>query len=151
MTEDAKPEPKKDPVSQDEIDAIKKDIEAATQSLGNKNTNDAVEKALKEERARLEREFELQKKLEEQERKAKELEAKLAEQQKKAEESLTQLRTKVDEMVSSKQVINTDPALRPPAGLNANRYSDSDINLIEENAARQFLGPAYDRVKNGLA
>lgn len=131
------------PLTQAELDNINKDIESAKQSLSTKSTEE-IEKKI---RLQLEKEFLLKQQLQEKENKAKELEQKLQDQEKKSSETLNALKSKVDELASSKAVVpNTNPLQRASSETNiVDKMSPEQIEDIEQESARAFFGPTWDR------
>jgi hypothetical protein len=130
---------------QDDMDSLSKDIEQASAMLVAKERDAVADKAREEGRKEAEREFQLNQQLEEQAKKMKELEEQLAKTRGTAEEQLSAIKTKVDEMASSKAVLSKAP---PMSGVSADveRLNDKQLDMIEVRSAKAFFGPDYDRM-----
>ena len=132
----------KDKLSADEITAINKDIEDAKSKL--LTNNDSLASKIRED---IMRELELKRQIEDSSKKNKELEDKLKEQETKAAETLNALKIKVDELTSSKAVVTNGSPIKTPqdVGHPADKLDDNQVELIEQESARAFFGPTWDR------
>jgi len=133
-------------ITKEELTSIEKDIADAKAKLVSKDTQEAITKAKEEGKEQATKEAELQKKAEEAEKKTEELQKQLEEKEKLALEKLEKMESKINEMVSSKQIIaaqdpfNTDVAMTEKV----DKMSDEEVNNLEERSARQFFGVDYD-------
>lgn len=132
-----------------DLAALNDDVKNVKQSISERERAEAVAKAREDTRKELEKEQALQKQLEEQSKRAKELEDKLTAQQKESEEKLQAFQRKLDEMATSKQVVApnsvTPPFGKGTLGEQIDTWNDDKVNEFEEESARAFLGPDYDR------
>lgn len=133
-------------MTQEEIDKIKADIADAENKLVSQGTQDVIAKAKEEAKAEALKEVEVQKKLEELEKEKESLVKSKEDQEKASSEELAKLKTKVDELTTSKQSIaGEDPFLKTP-GLSkqVDDWSDDKVRQIEEDSARKMFGDSFD-------
>lgn len=135
-----------DELSQEELSALKKDIESAKSVLSSKEAEDKLQKAKEEGRLEAEKELRLQQALETEKSKAIELEKKLKDKELESAKQLEALQKRVDDIVSSKGVISNSSV--NTGGHPVDKLTEEQVNRVEENSARAFFGPAYDRYGN---
>ena len=137
-----------DSITPEELEQIKKDIAAAKGNLVGKELQDEIAKAKEEARRETEERLKREQELKElQESKAKAEEA-LKKQQEEANTRLEALQTKVDELSGSKNIASGDNPFKENAQgkFDVNKLTDQEIEEIEENSLREFLGADYDRI-----
>jgi chromosome segregation ATPase len=136
-----------DVLTKDELAQIDKELETLKASI----SGDAVAKAKQEGRLEALKEAEIQKKLEEKDRRLQELENSLAQQKELAEKGLKEMQEKINNLATSKGGISIkDPFSEKGTraeGFNPDKLTDEEIRRIEEESARAFFGPDYDRMK----
>lgn len=134
-------------LTKEELAQIDKELETLKASV----SGDAVAKAKQEGRLEAMKEADIQRKLDEKDKKLQELETSLAHQKELAERGLKDMQEKINNLATSKGGINIkDPFSEKGAraeGFNPEKLSDEDIARIEEESARAFFGPDYDRMK----
>lgn len=133
-------------LTKEDLDQINKDIQDVKQSLVSKETQDAAEKAKKETEERIKQELELKNKLAEQEKANAEMKKKIEETEKLAADKLMTLQKKVDDLASSKAVLNREDPFRQVSNSNNEvaRWDDAKVAAVEEESARAFFGSDYD-------
>lgn len=137
-----------DSITPEELEQIKKDIADAKGNLVGKELQDEIAKAKEEARKEAEEQLKREQELKElQDSKAKAEEA-LKKQQEEANSRLEALQSKVDELSGSKNIASDNNPFKEPksSGFNVDDLTDQDINKIEENSLREFLGADYDRI-----
>lgn len=138
-------------ITAEDLAKINSDLDKVTASITEREKAEAIARAKEEAKKEAEAAAELQKKLDEQSKRAKELEDKLTAQQKEFTEKQDAFQKKLDDMAASKQVVaNPADANNPfrPTSLGAaiDTWTDDKVNEFEEESARAFLGPDYDRI-----
>ena len=146
MAEDEKVEEPKVNLSKEDIDAINRDIDNVKSKLVSKETQDVISKAKEEAKAEALKEVEIQRKIEELEKEREELAKAKEDQEKLANEELSKLKTKVDELTTSKQTIaSEDPFVKKPEmSQEVDKWSDDKVKQIEEESARRLFGEDWD-------
>jgi len=134
-------------LTKDELAQIDKELE----SLKSKVSGDAVSKAKEEGKAEAMKEMEIKRQLEEKDKKLIELESSIQKQKELAESSIKDMQEKINKLATSKLPADLkDPFTEQgsrSAGFNPDKLSDEEIRRIEEESARAFFGPDYDRMK----
>jgi uncharacterized protein YhaN len=137
---------KEDVLTEEEKNQINRDIDDARSKIVSRDVDAKIQQAKEEARREAEKELGMKQKLDELEKAKKELESKMETKEKEYAESFGKLKTKVDELVSSKAPIQMEnPFSAPQAGAQAiDRMTDDQIEKIEDSSAREFFGPDYD-------
>jgi len=139
---------KNDEISEEEQKAIEADIAKARSSLVSKEMEERLERVKQEATAQATKEAEIKHQLEESQRKQKELEEQMRNKEAEYAKSFDALKSKVDEMTSSKAPVNIqDPFKQPTNGTNPNdvdSWDDEKVDQVEEESARAFFGDGYD-------
>lgn len=131
--------------SQDEIDAINKDITAARSSLVSEETKKEIERAKEEARREAEKEFLVNQKIKELEEQKQRLEAEKVAQQKEFDQKFSAMEGRINDMIGSKApAADNNPFKEPNAQpTTAENMSDDMINDIERASGEAFLGDEY--------
>jgi hypothetical protein len=134
-------------LTKEELAQIDKELNA----LKTKVSGDAVSKAKEEGRQEAFKEAEIKKQLEDKDRKLVELENSIQKQKEIAETSLKEMQEKINKMATSKAYMDIkDPFSEQgerAQGFNPDKLTEEEIRRIEEESARAFFGPDYDRMK----
>lgn len=132
--------------TKEELEAINKDIDTAKQSLSSKSQDE--EKAKIKEQLRKELEEENKAKMEQEAKDAKiaELEKQLQEVQSKTSDTLSDLQKKLDDSISSKQVINQkSPFTGNKEEIEQILKDPQKVREIEEASKEAFLNAMRNR------
>jgi len=139
-----------DTLTAEEIAQMQKDIEEAKSKLVSKDSEAIITKAKEEAMKEIEAKQKLEAEKKAQEDKDKliqELQAKIANQEKEASSKFDMLQKRLDEMATSKAVIQPqDPfASETKSNNNIDKWSDEELRRIEEESARKFFGDDFER------
>jgi multidrug efflux pump subunit AcrA (membrane-fusion protein) len=127
-----------------ELAAINADIASAQSALVSKGTEELIQKAREEARKEAEKEFLVNQRIKEIETQKAELQKRLEDKEKASAEELDKLKTKVNELVSSRASIQVQDPFRNPVNT-GQELSEEKITQIEVASARAFWGDdAYD-------
>ena len=149
MADEKQEKPVEVTLSKDELEQITNDIEKAKEQLVSKTTDqklDAIERAKLEAKEEAKKEIEDKQKQDALVAENARLQEQLQAQQKLAEEKLTDMDTKIKNMVKSKQVIaSEDPFKSTPAMSDKiDQMTNDEVDTLEEQSAREFFGADYD-------
>ena len=150
-------EEKEQKLTEDDLKAIDKDIDTAKASLD----QDTLKKVREEAKAEVEKEMVAKKELEDKDSKIADLQKRLEESTKNSAEALDKLKSKVDEMVTSKQVMQPKDPFTPAQGqttnaqgnpnMNADNLTDKEVDRIEVESGKAFFGEEkYDSMRRDL-
>ncbi len=143
MAEEKKEE--KTIVSDADIKAIEADIAKAQNNINTKEVDEKIKQVKEETKKEVIKEITEKQKLEEIEKQNAELKKQLEEKEKTFKESFTNLKSKVDDLVTSKATIEVaDPFTEPNVSDKIDKMSDEEIDKIEEESKRAFFGVDYD-------
>jgi hypothetical protein len=143
QSKEKQPETKEEP--EIDFEALRKEIEDADKTL----VSEDVQKLLKEEkeaaRKEAEKEFLVNQRLKEKEAEIENLKNASVEEQKKAAEQLAYLKAKLDELVTTKQVVNNENPFKkkeeaePTQNEMIAKLTDDDIDAIEYGSLQAIL------------
>jgi len=137
-------------LTKEELAQIDKELNA----LKTKVSGDAVSKAKEEGRQEALKEAEIKRQLEDKDKKLAELESSIQKQRELAESSIKDMQEKINKMATSKSFVEVkDPFAEQgerARGFNPDKLTDEEIRRIEEESARAFFGPDYDRMKRDV-
>jgi hypothetical protein len=134
-----------DKLSQEELDAINKDLENAKKSLSTKEAEDLVSKAKEEGKQEATRELQMKAELEAEKLRVADYEKKFKDLEVEKANQLIALQKRVDELASSKGVAPSAPSQNTGIGHPIDKLSEESIEEIEARSAREFFGPSLDR------
>ena len=149
MADEKQDKPVEVTLSKDELEQITNDIEKAKEQLVAKSADqklDAIERAKLEAKEEAKKEIEDKQKQDALVAENARLQEQLQAQQKLAEEKLTDMDTKIKNMIESKQVIaSEDPFKSTPAMSDKiDQMTNDEVDTLEEQSAREFFGADYD-------
>lgn len=127
--------------TKEELDAIQKDIDTATESLKKKS-----EEAKEEGKQEAQKEHQYQEQIKQKEQEIEQLKNQYSQKETELSEKLNSLQSKIDEMAQSKAVVAKENPFeaQPATTPQVDKWSEEKIKEIEEESARQFLGDGYD-------
>lgn len=138
--------------TKEELEAIQQDIEEAKKNITKKEHPVDVENLKKDIEAKVKKEYEMSKQLEDAQKAKADLEKQLKEVNEQSEKRLGELTKKVDELAESKAVIDKTPFDKNDApNLESKEYKmkrvdemkEQELEELEEEAGREFFGDAW--------
>ena len=132
-------------LSEEEVKQLQQDITAAKNNVVSEETQKIIEAEREKARKDALQEAEAKKAIEDKEREIAELKKAQEQKEKEAAQKYDALQSKVDELIASKAVTQKDdPFTNNQPQVDVDKMSDDQVNKIEEESARLFLGEDYD-------
>ncbi len=132
-------------LTEEEKQAIDKDLADARTKLVSQDTEDKIRKAKEEGAEAAKVEIEKQQEVDAIKKENADLKASVETKEKEAASNIEMLTKKVDDLVSSKAPVEVkDPFAEENREKTVNKLSDDEVNNIEERSAREFFGDGYD-------
>ena len=136
----------KDTLTEEEKKQVDADIDNAKKELVSKDVEDKIEQVKQETKEQVTKELETKQRMDELQKQNETLQKQLEDKEKGFAESFDKLKTKVDDMVTSKAEVKVEDPFKEPdtAAKEIDKMSDEELDKIEERSGREFLGDAYD-------
>jgi len=135
-------EDNKEQITKEELEQLNKDLDSAKSNIVSNEVTKKIEEAKEEAKKEAEKEFITNQRIKDIEEEKKQLQSKQEEAEKKAAEEIEALKTKVNEMISSKSSISQEDPFSKEGG-NADSsiesLSDEDTDAIEKRSMDMFL------------
>lgn len=150
MVQEVTSKPNFDGFSEEELSQITNDIKKAREGLVSKEVEQKINQVKEEAKREVEKEFLMNDKIKQAEMEKAQLQAEMEKIQKQSAEELERLKSKVDELISSKAPVKTDDPFKKHTDIknSIDFLSDEQVSDIEEASARAFWGDeAYEDMK----